>query len=73
MGVAPRCSIWHFQPQPLSMHLRDHFRPPLSERRHWHSFHSAWATFLASALNDKLPAGYFAEPTCREHRIAAPA
>jgi hypothetical protein len=44
------------------MPLRDHFRPPLSERRHWHSFHSAWATFLASALNDRLPDGYFAEP-----------
>jgi hypothetical protein len=51
-----------FPPKPLAMPLRDHFRPPLSERRHWHSFHSAWATFLASALNDQLPAGYFAEP-----------
>lgn len=44
------------------MPLRDHFRPPLSTRRHWHSFHSAWATFLASSLNERLPAGYFAEP-----------
>jgi hypothetical protein len=42
--------------------LHDHFRPPLSERRHWHSFHSAWATFLASSLNAHLPRGYFAEP-----------
>ncbi len=44
------------------MPLRDHFRPPLSVRRHWHSLHNAWATFLASALNQRLPEGYFAEP-----------
>lgn len=44
------------------MLLQDHFRPPLSLRRHWHSFHSAWCTYLASHLNDQLPEGYFAEP-----------
>jgi hypothetical protein len=44
------------------MHLLDHFRPPLSTRRHWHAFHNAWATYIASALNTHLPAGYFAEP-----------
>lgn len=44
------------------MPLYDHFRPPLSVRRHWHAFHNAWATFLASHLNQFLPAGYFAEP-----------
>jgi hypothetical protein len=44
------------------MPLRDHFRPPLSTRRHWHSLHNAWATFLASALNQTLPKRYFAEP-----------
>jgi hypothetical protein len=43
------------------MPLRDHFRPPLSLRRHWHAFHNAWATFLASDLNRRLPDGYFAE------------
>lgn len=43
------------------MPLRDHFRPPLSLRRHWHAFHNAWATFLASDLNRRLPEGYFAE------------
>jgi len=26
------------------MSLQDHFRPPLSVRRHWHAFHNAWAT-----------------------------
>ncbi|WP_435008509.1 DUF4058 domain-containing protein [Tundrisphaera lichenicola] len=44
------------------MPLLDHFRPPLSLRRHWHSFHNAWATCLAWDLNSRLPEGYFAEP-----------
>jgi hypothetical protein len=44
------------------MPLRDHFRPPLSIRRHWHGFHSSWCTYLASHLNELLPEGYFAEP-----------
>lgn len=43
------------------MPLLDHFRPPLSERRHWHSFHNSWATYLSSQLNALLPDGYFAE------------
>jgi len=43
------------------MSLLDHFRPPLSERRHWHAFHNSWATYLSSRLNALLPAGYFAE------------
>jgi hypothetical protein len=43
------------------MALQDHFRPPLSMRRHWHAFHNAWATYIASDLNQRLPEGYFAE------------
>jgi hypothetical protein len=43
------------------MPLLDHFRPPLSARRHWHSFHNSWATYLAADLNRQLPVGYFAE------------
>ena len=43
------------------MPLLDHFRPPLSERRHWHSFHNSWATYLSGSLNALLPEGYFAE------------
>ncbi|WP_020473084.1 hypothetical protein [Zavarzinella formosa] len=43
------------------MPLQDHFRPPLSVRRHWHAFHNSWATYLSSQLNLCLPAGYFAE------------
>jgi hypothetical protein len=46
----------------VAMVLLDHFRPPLSSRRHWHAFHNAWATYLATDLNQKLPAGFFAEP-----------
>jgi hypothetical protein len=42
--------------------LLDHFHPPLSEQRHWESFHTTWASALADALNeDWLPPGYFAE------------
>jgi hypothetical protein len=41
--------------------LLDHFHPPLSECRHWHSFHNSWATYLSSQLNGLLPSGYFAE------------
>ncbi|MBD1822975.1 DUF4058 family protein [Cyanobacteria bacterium FACHB-DQ100] len=47
------------------MSLLDHFRPPLSTRRHWHSFHNAWSTYLAEALNEMLPEGYFAEPSAQ--------
>jgi hypothetical protein len=41
--------------------LLDHFHPPLSDRRHWHAFHNAWATYLSSQLNALLPERYFAE------------
>ena len=44
------------------MALHDHFRPPLSVQRHWHSFHNGWAYNIAAALNEKLPPRYFAEP-----------
>ncbi len=44
------------------MLLLDHFRPPLSSRRNWHAFYSAWATYLATDLNLRLPEGFFAEP-----------
>ena len=47
------------------MPLQDHFHPPLSLRRHWHAFHHAWATYLSSQLNQRLPPGYFAEPNVK--------
>ena len=43
------------------MALLDHFHPPLATKRHWHSFHNAWATYIAEDLNQRLPVGYFAE------------
>lgn len=48
------------------MPLLDHFRPPLSERRHWEGFHSTWAALIAQRLNDELlPERFFAEPHVR--------
>jgi len=44
------------------MPLQDHFHPPLHGPRQWHAFHHAWATYLASYLNQRLPEGYYAEP-----------
>jgi hypothetical protein len=45
------------------MPLLDHFHPPLHGPRRWEGFHHAWATFIATQLNqDVLPQGYFADP-----------
>jgi hypothetical protein len=41
------------------MPLLDHFRPPLSQRRHWDSFHGAWAEAMASNLNQVLLPEHF--------------
>ena len=44
------------------MPLMDHFHPPLSQTRHWESFHGTWANEIMASLNgDVLPSGYFAE------------
>src|SRR3954469_19287377 len=44
------------------MPLRDHFHPPLSDVRHWESFHAAWATEIMRTLNRHvLPPNCFAE------------
>jgi len=42
--------------------LLDHFSGELEQYRDWHGFHQAWAIMLASDLNRRLPAGWFAEP-----------
>jgi hypothetical protein len=47
------------------MTLLDHFQPPLSDRRGWHSFHTMWCTRIAAALNLRLPDNCFAEPTAQ--------
>jgi hypothetical protein len=44
------------------MPLLDHFRPPLSQRRHWDGFHGAWAEAMAANLNQSLlPEEFVAE------------
>jgi hypothetical protein len=44
------------------MPLRDHFRPPLDEQRHWEGFHATWPVMMVAQLRRKLPHRYFAEP-----------
>jgi hypothetical protein len=44
------------------MPLRDHFRPPLDDKRHWEGLHGGWPMMIVASLRRKLPRGYFAEP-----------
>lgn len=44
------------------MPLRDHFRPPLDDMRHWEGFHATWPVMMVALLRRKLPGRYFAEP-----------
>jgi hypothetical protein len=44
------------------MPLRDHFRPPLDEMRHWEGLHGGWPMMIVAGLRPKLPRRYFAEP-----------
>jgi hypothetical protein len=44
------------------MPLRDHFRPPLDDQRHWEGFHATWPVMIVADLGRKLPRGFFAEP-----------
>ena len=44
------------------MPLRDHFRSPLDDLRHWEGFHATWPVMIVSLLRRKLPRRYFAEP-----------
>jgi hypothetical protein len=44
------------------MPLRDHFRPPLDELRHWEGFHGQWPAMMVQTLAPQLPPRYFAEP-----------
>lgn len=47
------------------MPLRDHFRPPLDERRHWQGLHGQWPAMLVLDLSKRLPPRYVAEPQVR--------
>jgi hypothetical protein len=44
------------------MPLRDHFRSPLDDLRHWEGFHGQWPAMIVLALLRRLPNRYFAEP-----------
>ena len=44
------------------MPLRDHFRPPLSNRRSWDMLHGGWPMTIVQRLFPLLPEGYFAGP-----------
>ena len=44
------------------MPLRDPFRPPLDDMRHWEGFHATWPVMIVALLRRKLPRPYFAEP-----------
>ncbi|HET6881377.1 MAG TPA: DUF4058 family protein [Pirellulales bacterium] len=52
------------------MPLHDHFRPPLDNERHWEAMHATWPVMIAIGLRQKLPAGYFAEPSVHSGRSA---
>jgi hypothetical protein len=44
------------------MPLRDHFHPPLADRRKWEAVHTSWPTMIVVDLIRRLPVGYVAEP-----------
>jgi hypothetical protein len=43
------------------MPLRDHFHPPLADRRKWEAVHTSWPTMIVVDLSRRLPVGYVAE------------
>src|ERR1019366_3446773 len=44
------------------MPLRDHFRPPLDDMRHWEGLHATWPVMIVASLRRKLPPRYLALP-----------
>jgi hypothetical protein len=44
------------------MPLRDHFRSPVSNLRHWSELHGWWPAEIARDLFDRLPPGFQASP-----------
>jgi hypothetical protein len=50
------------------MPLRDHFRPPLDNMRHWEGLHSGWPVMIVARLRKLLPARYLALPLVRSAR-----
>ena len=44
------------------MPLRDHFRPPVTQRNPWDALHGAWPAMIVIDLNSRLPEEYLASP-----------
>ena len=44
------------------MPLRDHFRPPLADRRSWEAVHGGWPMMIVLGLGRRLPPRFVAEP-----------
>jgi hypothetical protein len=44
------------------MPLRDHFRPPVTNKHTWDSFHGMWPGTIVRQLFEILPAGYVSAP-----------
>ena len=44
------------------MPLRDHFRPPLDNMRHWEGLHGGWPMMIVASLRRKMLRRYYAEP-----------
>jgi hypothetical protein len=44
------------------MPLRDHFRPPISNRSSWEGFHGGWPMTMVQHLAKRLPEDFAAEP-----------
>jgi len=47
------------------MPLRDHFRPPVSQKSSWEGFHAMWPAGIVRQLRRQLPPGFVAEPRVR--------
>ena len=45
-----------------AMPLRDHFRPPVTDRAFWEALHGAWPVTIVYDLNKRLPGRYTASP-----------
>ncbi|MGL4550215.1 MAG: hypothetical protein ACRC33_03425 [Gemmataceae bacterium] len=39
------------------MPMRDHFHPPLADRRFWDELHGQWPAMIVLWLNARLPGG----------------
>src|SRR5690349_9238782 len=46
----------------LAMPLRDHFRPPLTQRHSWDELHGGWPMKIVESLLPNLPPNFVAAP-----------